>query len=618
MTLQLSTGAIQAIINGDTPEKPILQIISYKKISSGASADRYRLLLSDGQLSYSHAMLATQLNEMMEEGRMDNLCVVQIDRYLCNTIHGDRRVIIILDLNILQKGSEVRERLGNPQQYKSGGDASAAAPSDPPAPAQNGQTNNHGNDAKPVQPSPYNRAPLMNQNQSSRPGSNYSVKPSSSPSTPNSSRVHPIVSLTPYQNRWRIRARVTQKSGIRTWSNSRGEGKVFSVTLTDETGEIKATGFTDVIDKFYEFLEMNKVYYISRATLKTANKQYSSVKNDYEMTFNNDTCIELCTEDVDLPSMSFDFVKIDELEKRQANDLIDVIGVVKVCADVSTVIGRQSQKEITKRDLTIVDQSGMSVNLTLWGSEASSFSGNNNPIIAVKGARLSDFGGRSLSVLASSQLIINPDIKEAHLLRGWFDRDGHRLDFDSYRSDTVGAGHATNWKHFGQVKSENLGNGDKPDYFTSKGTVVFMRKENCMYKACPTEQCNKKLVDQGNGLFRCEKCNREFPNYKWRMILSANLADFADNQWVTCFQESAETLLGHKADELGHLRETNEAAFDQIITDSTFKSYIFKLRAKMETYNDESRLKTVCVTATPMDWKEYGKKLIEDITRLTT
>ena len=29
----------------------------------------------------------------------------------------------------------------------------------------------------------------------------------------------------------------------------------------------------------------------------------------------------------------------------------------------------------------------------------------------------------------------------------------------------------------------------------------------------------------------------------------------------------------------------NEPAFDQIITDSTFKSYIFKLRAKMETYN---------------------------------
>lgn len=59
--------------------------------------------------------------------------------------------------------------------------------------------------------------------------------------------------------RWKIRARVTQKSGIRTWSNSRGEGKLFSVTLTDDSAEIRATGFNDAVDKFYELLEVNKV-----------------------------------------------------------------------------------------------------------------------------------------------------------------------------------------------------------------------------------------------------------------------------------------------------------------------------------------------------------------------
>ena len=59
--------------------------------------------------------------------------------------------------------------------------------------------------------------------------------------------------------RWKIRARVTQKSGIRTWSNSRGEGKLFSVTLTDDSAEIRATGFNDAVDKFYDLLEVNKV-----------------------------------------------------------------------------------------------------------------------------------------------------------------------------------------------------------------------------------------------------------------------------------------------------------------------------------------------------------------------
>lgn len=167
-----------------------------------------------------------------------------------------------------------------------------------------------------------------------------------------------------------------------------------------------------------------------------------------------------------------------------------------------------------------------------------------------------------------------------------------------------------------QVKTENLGQGDKADYFTAKGTVMFVKKDNCMYQACPTADCNKKVVDQGNGLYRCEKCNREFPNYKWRMILSVNIADHTDNQWVTCFQESAESVLGTKADELGSLRESNELQFEKIMQDALFKQFVFRLRAKVETYNEESRLKTVCVGATPVDWKDTGYRLIELLSQM--
>lgn len=62
----------------------------------------------------------------------------------------------------------------------------------------------------------------------------------------------------------------------------------------------------------------------------------------------------------------------------------------------------------------------------------------------------------------------------------------------------------------------------KPDYFSSVATVVYLRKENCMYQACPTQDCNKKVIDQQNGLYRCEKCDSEFPNFKYRMILSVS------------------------------------------------------------------------------------------------
>lgn len=43
-----------------------------------------------------------------------------------------------------------------------------------------------------------------------------------------------------------------------------------------------------------------------------------------------------------------------------------------------------------------------------------------------------------------------------------------------------------------------------------------------MYQACPSQDCNKKVIDEQNGLYRCEKCDREFPNFKYRMILSVS------------------------------------------------------------------------------------------------
>ena len=46
-----------------------------------------------------------------------------------------------------------------------------------------------------------------------------------------------------------------------------------------------------------------------------------------------------------------------------------------------------------------------------------------------------------------------------------------------------------------QIKSENLGMGDKAAYFSIKGSISFIRKENCLYKACPSPDCNKKLLE---------------------------------------------------------------------------------------------------------------------------
>ena len=105
--------------------------------------------------------------------------------------------------------------------------------------------------------------------------------------------IYPIESLSPYQHRWTIKARVTSKSDIRTWHNKNGEGKLFSVNLMDESGEIKATGFQDQCDAFFDLFVEGCVYYVSSpCRVQLAKKQFTNLNNDYELTFERDTVVE--------------------------------------------------------------------------------------------------------------------------------------------------------------------------------------------------------------------------------------------------------------------------------------------------------------------------------------
>ena len=61
--------------------------------------------------------------------------------------------------------------------------------------------------------------------------------------------------------------------------------------------------------------------------------------------------------------------------------------------------------------------------------------------------------------------------------------------------------------------------------------------------ACGNQQesgkpCQKKVQDQGDGTYRCEKCNTAQPSFNWRMIMRASMADCTDNQWVNMFNVS--------------------------------------------------------------------------------
>ena len=117
---------------------------------------------------------------------------------------------------------------------------------------------------------------------------------------------------------------------------------------------------------------------------------------------------------------------------------IDVIGVCKSTSNLSSIITKNTNRKVSKLEIQLVDRSHCVVSCTLWGAEAEGFDGSKFPVLAIKGAKVSDFGGRSLNVSFNSVMNINPDIPEAHQLRGWYDNFGKNEDATSISDSRSG------------------------------------------------------------------------------------------------------------------------------------------------------------------------------------
>lgn len=70
--------------------------------------------------------------------------------------------------------------------------------------------------------------------------------------------------------------------------------------------------FNEAARKFYERFQLGKVYYISKGSLRVANKQFKTVQNDYEMTLNENSEVEEVSSEASfVPQTKFNFVPID-------------------------------------------------------------------------------------------------------------------------------------------------------------------------------------------------------------------------------------------------------------------------------------------------------------------
>ncbi|KAJ1678158.1 Replication factor A protein 1 [Spiromyces aspiralis] len=163
-------------------------------------------------------------------------------------------------------------------------------------------------------------------------------------------------------------------------------------------------------------------------------------------------------------------------------------------------------------------------------------------------------------------------------------------------------------KTVAQVRDEGLGEGDKPDYFSTKATIVYLKPDNLAYPACPNEGCNKKVIEE-NGQWRCEKCDTVFGEPSYRYIFTVAVGDHTGQMWVQCFNEIGEQIFGRPAREMVALQMADENQFQKVVRDSMFQTYNFRCRARAEVFNDVRRMRYTANRLSSIDYVKEAANL---------
>jgi replication factor A1 len=395
--------------------------------------------------------------------------------------------------------------------------------------------------------------------------------------------------------------------------------------LSAQGGEIRASFWGDEQNMMYDMFEVDKVFYFSGGRLKMANKKYCSLNNEYEATFTANQCrvVPAGDEDVRKYQVKFSFVDIAKLEKYQEGQTVDIVGVVKSFTEPASLTSKQG-REMTKQTLTLVDKTA-EVNLTLWGEQTCTDTAkfSNNPILCIKGAKVSHYGGRSLNSLKSSVLSFNPDnIPETAVLTQWFSNGGASSSKSMTTSAATGGGSRLGGAEefdkratLEEVKDKTVDRNpsDKPMYMSVKATPSVLKygERSPWYPACPDTK--KKLVEVTNGRWLCESTQKEYEKPDYRYVLSVQIQDTTGNSYVSFFNDEAEKLLGTNANELQSLQEMNKALFESTFKKATWGDYLFKLRIKAESYEGKVTHKMHVIALEKVDFVEDSKNMLRQI-----
>lgn len=401
---------------------------------------------------------------------------------------------------------------------------------------------------------------------------------------------------------------------MRTWNKGSTTGKVFSVDLLDKQGgEIRASFFNQGADMWTDKLNVGGCYTFSKGGVKIANRQYNSCNHRYELTFDKEAQITEIADDQEIQTMkALSIVDLCTVQKRALPCTVDLCGIITSFQPTFKFTSRDG-KELVKREITLVDDTALSMIVTLWGDRANmpdeKFQGQ--PAVALKEVLVKEWNnGRSGSLLQDGHLLFDSKEPAVQKVMQWWASGGASQTVTALSVAGGGGGSlAKNAKdmNFSEVRSASEKLSDQQEIYRVVGRLAIVQT-----KRRGENQPFTYVKEDTNGLL-----GNQITKSVVKMNLRCRFVDFEDSMWLTTFHEAAQQVAGVSAEEAHILEKEGEAGREQL--ENKLKSRYFTIpwqltiRAKLDAFNGEPRPNVTCFDAKPVNRGEHGRKMLAEI-----
>lgn len=412
-----------------------------------------------------------------------------------------------------------------------------------------------------------------------------------------------ILNLSYHDTNPTIRATIYNKNIFPTKKDK--NKKIIKYSMGDESTNAEMIVFSDLFDKYNNYILVGKTYVIENFKLSKVNQEY--LKDGYP-NFNiilNETS-RITAIDYENFTKKHNFRKISELEKLNINTIFDLICIIENMEE-REIVKKNDGETVKIIKLIVVDDSNTKINLEIWENNFYKLkSPKINDIILIENCILKEYNGYKLINVVNDTIFstnINKSQRYSNIMEYYnniYKNNKENINYKLLSADSSKIRRINYVKFFVDSTLEISGNNAKLD-----NIIAYIKyiKNPIYYDSCSNDGCLKKVIkNEYTNNYECQKCNTmiEFPKKRYNLFLK--ISDESGSLWTTCLNEDAtKTIIGYDPDEYYSHTKTDPNLLSKIIKSIKMKPYRFLIKAAESIYNTERTIKYTILRVETVD-----------------